>query len=134
MSDTVKAVLIDGKPIGYFPPTSAENVTYEEGVSVKDALDHVSNIYATEIKETGTVGAVTFNIPSIPGKGYIAIIGDGNPTPIFVLIPIHGYTVRIDQITNLTSASVTATFSNGVLTITGGSYCGIQAIASFPIS
>ena len=39
MSDTVKAVLIDGKPIGYFPPTSAENVTYEEGVSVKDALD-----------------------------------------------------------------------------------------------
>jgi hypothetical protein len=39
MSDTVQAVLIDGKPIGYFPPTSAENVTYEEGVSVKDALD-----------------------------------------------------------------------------------------------
>lgn len=42
MSDTVKAVLIDGKPIGYFPPTSAENVTYEEGVSVKDALDNLT--------------------------------------------------------------------------------------------
>jgi len=39
MSDTTQVLLIDGKPIGYFPPTSAENVTYEEGVSVKDALD-----------------------------------------------------------------------------------------------
>ena len=41
MSDTTQVLLIDGKPIGYFPPTSAENVTYEEGVSVKDALDKI---------------------------------------------------------------------------------------------
>lgn len=46
MSDTTQVLLIDGTPIGYFPPTSAENVTYEEGVSVKDALDSLATDFA----------------------------------------------------------------------------------------
>jgi hypothetical protein len=41
MSDTVQAVLIDGKPIGYFPPTSAENVTIFNDTNVEDALTYV---------------------------------------------------------------------------------------------
>jgi len=53
MSDTTQVLLIDGKPIGYFPPTSAENVTYEEGVSVKDALNNL----VQEIPFSGTTDA-----------------------------------------------------------------------------
>lgn len=64
MSDTVQVLLIDGKPIGYFPPTSAENVTYEEGVSVKDALD-------------GIKGKIT-DMPSItPISGVTAVVKNG---------------------------------------------------------
>lgn len=59
MSDTVQVLLIDGKPIGYFPPTSAENVTYEEGVSVKDALDEVNVI--KEVGNFKTNGTYTWS-------------------------------------------------------------------------
>lgn len=76
MSDTVKAVLIDGKPIGYFPPTSAENVTYEEGVSVKDALD---NLPVKIYKVTGTTGtlneAVNISAPAGADPEKLVVIG-----------------------------------------------------------
>lgn len=65
MSDTVQAVLIDGKPIGYFPPTSAENVTYEEGVSVKDALDKINNNFSSARVNMGiTDNTKTYTAPS----------------------------------------------------------------------
>jgi hypothetical protein len=60
MSDTTQVLLIDGKPIGYFPPTSAENVTYEEGVSVKDALDRTACVTGTLASSVGTSTTISY--------------------------------------------------------------------------
>lgn len=60
MSDTTQVLLIDGTPIGYFPPTSAENVTYEEGVSVKDALDEIACVTGTLAATTGTSSTIAY--------------------------------------------------------------------------
>ena len=69
MSDTTQVLLIDGKPIGYFPPTSAENVTYEEGVSVKDALDKVNTW-----TKFGTTTSTTASALSIPADASEVLI------------------------------------------------------------
>jgi hypothetical protein len=116
----------------YLNNLAANQISYG-GRSVKDALDQVSNIYATGMKSTSGGSTVTFNIPDVPPSGYIEIVGEANTNAVFSIIPVHSTIVRTERITHLAS-SFTATFSNGVLTITGGQWWMIQAIASFPIS
>jgi hypothetical protein len=71
MSDTTQVILVDGKPIGYFPPTSAENVTYKEGVSVKDALDKVNTW--TKFATTTSTTASTLYIPASASEVLIVL-------------------------------------------------------------
>lgn len=111
MSDTTQVLLIDGKPIGYFPPTSAENVTYEEGVSVKDALDELG----TDGGSFSLTWGASKTIPRDSAKAYLIMSGRNNTGSFAYVTPNANERVIISASTP-TIASVTVSSDSIVVT------------------
>jgi len=127
MSDTTQVLLIDGKPIGYFPPTSAENVTYEEGVSVKDALDTLDStvtfsptsgqsVASISASQTGRLVAGTCRMALTASAGAetnIAMV-DKKPTENVYCLAFNTGNMAVGRVVIYTSGSVTCQFSSAL--------------------
>lgn len=93
MPNTTKAILVDGKPVGYMPATDSENISYGSG-SVADALDgltepsvalynfsnsKVSSSYNIVCRKVGRVATIRFILrasDTIAINEVLATIGD----------------------------------------------------------